>query len=126
MTAQAAHILISVHLATVAVVLVLFILTKIGYQSGRTTLAAWSHNVLRGFYLLGLLSGGLSIGITPDFPFIFLKIVTGLFTLVLMEIHLVHKYVVVQENRPTFSVVTYMMIGLTIVLGMIFPAGISL
>lgn len=126
MTPQIAQSLITTHLITIVLLLVLFAFVNIFYRLERKRLAAIIHNALRGMYLLALISGGLSVGITPDFPAIFLKIVTGLLTLIFVEIHLTHTYVVVHENRPTFTFFTYFMIVFTIVLGMVYPAGISI
>ncbi|WP_369698795.1 DUF1516 family protein [Marinococcus luteus] len=123
MTPQIVQFLVTAHLSLIVLLLVLFVSANIFYQTGRNKFALGLHYTLRGAYLPGLISGGLLIGLTPDFPAIFLKAASGLLTLIFMEIHLNH--IIGNEHRPRFAFLTYFMIVFTIVLGVVFPVGIS-
>ncbi|OZT80492.1 DUF1516 domain-containing protein [Marinococcus halophilus] len=123
MTPQIVQFLVTAHLSMVVILLILFVSANIFYKKGRKKPASGIHYALRGAYLPGLISGGLLIGLTPDFPAIFLKAATGLLTLIFMEIHLNH--IIGHERRPKFAFLTYFMIVFTLMLGLVFPLGIS-
>lgn len=123
MTPQIVQFLVAAHLSMISLLLVLFVSANVFYQTGKNRLAVGAHYVLRGAYLPGMISGGLLIGLTPDFSAIFLKAAAGLLTLIFMEIHLNH--IIGDERRPKFAFLTYFMIVFTMVLGIVFPVGIS-
>lgn len=123
MTPQIVQFLVTAHLSMIVLLLILFVSANIFYQKGKNRIGMGAHYTLRGAYLPGMISGGLLIGLTPDFPAIFLKAAAGLLTLIFMEIHLNH--IIGSEHRPRFAFLTYFMIVFTIVLGVVFPVGIS-
>lgn len=124
MTPQIVQFLVTAHLSMIVLLVILFVSANMFYQKGKNRIGMGAHYTLRGAYLPGMISGGLLIGLTPDFPAIFLKAAAGLLTLIFMEIHLNH--IIGSEHRPRFAFLTYFMIVFTIVLGAVFPIGISI
>lgn len=119
-----ADTILTIHLAAVAVVILLAGAVYIFHKTNMNRTAVLLHYLLRFFYLPLLLTGGLVLGLRPVYLGGLFKLACGLISIGLIEVYFVHLFK--NTGHPLFVRFVIGFVIFTIILGLLLPQGIYL